>query len=252
MDVEDARARRWRYDRGTIKTFPRAAKWIDDVGFALLWEGKGLALPALWTVATDHDGWGPDAERVWGWKDELPKRGKAWYGHFIRGRKSFLAPALLRDLYPRAGHETDFHDADLGADAARIAEVVLVNGPTSLAVLREAVNLEGKAFSARFTKAVKELGRALVVTHHGVSDDSPGWPSAVLELTARAFEVSSPDPVEVRRRRAAHAFLDTVLEASPSELARAFGWSAADAREALDRMVASGDVVRAGSSLRLA
>ena len=43
---------------------------------------------------------GTNEQRVWTWKDELPRRGLAWYGAYLGGRGTFLAPELLNALYP--------------------------------------------------------------------------------------------------------------------------------------------------------
>jgi hypothetical protein len=129
--------------------------------------------------------WGPDAQRVWGWKDELPRKGLAWSGRLLRGgRASFLAPDLLADCHPRTGAPDDFRQAPLGEEAHRIAETLLASGPLPTVVLRQAVGLEGRHGGARFSAAVVELGRALVCTSFGAEQVGSGWPSAVLELTA--------------------------------------------------------------------
>jgi hypothetical protein len=66
----------------------------------------------------------------------------------------------------------------------------------------------------------------------------------LLELTARAFDLSGRDPDEAARRlRVARRFLDTMLVASDRELASAFGWPPATARAALDALVDRGEAV---------
>ncbi len=227
---------------------------MADVGFALLFPAAHLDLPSLLGAASDRTEpprameWGPDAERVWGWKDELPRRVLAWYGRFLNGRQSFLSPDLLADLYPRAGRPEDFAEAPLGPDARRIARMLLRSGPLSTAALREALDAEGGKAGARFASAQRELGRALVITHHGVEEQPTGWPSAVLELTARAFAPvleQRRDPAE-RRRRAASRYLETVLWARPYHLGNAFGWGAPASRSVLEELVESGSAVRVG------
>jgi hypothetical protein len=218
--LERARQARWWQTRAQIKTINRASAFIEDVGFALLFPKPGVALPSLWDVVRDDprgDGWGPDLAQMWAWKDELPSRRLAWYGRFLMGQPSLVAPGLLADLYPdqRSG---------LGEDARRVLDILRVDGPQPTTVLRTAAGMAGKKGSAQFTRAVTQLGRALMVTHRGVDDTGPGWPSVVLDLTERVFAVPGPDPVEVRRRRAAARFLATVLDARPADLARAFGW----------------------------
>ena len=251
--LEEARARRWWRSRRRIGSIERAAEFIDDVGFALLFPKTGVALPSLWEAASDRpiqelgQEWGQDAERIWGWKDELPLRGLAWYGSFVRGRKSFLSHGLLIDLYPWPGRPEDVQEADLGPDAARIARVLLRSGPQSTAVLREATNMEGKAGGDRFSKAAGELGRKLLVTHLGTQEEGAGWPAAVLELTARAFRIPRRRDFEMARLRATGAFLDTMVRVRPYELGNAFGWGADAARVCLEELVSGGQAVADGN-----
>ena len=243
-DLEAARAKRWGYSGKKIVSFDRVSEWIDGLGFALLWPRANTDVPVLWAIGS-NDGtteWGPDAERMWRWKDELPKRRRAWYGHFLFGRKSFLSIPLVADLYPRSGTPDDFHDAEFSKDARKIADVILTSGPTSSAALREATNLRGPEYD----KALRELGRALVITHFGVEEQGAGWPSAVLELTVRAFKIKP----STDRVRAAGRFLGTALETKPAVLARAFNWAAADARETLDALIEQKKAEKEGSISR--
>lgn len=209
-DLEAARARRWWRTGRRVGSLARAAAFVEDVGFALLFPKAGVELPSLWDAASDRpiralgEEWGPDAERVWGWKDELPRRGLAWYGRFLRGRPSFLSPALLADLYPRSGRPDDFDEQPLSPEARRIARILLRSGPQPTSALREALDAQGRRGGERFEAALTELGRRLVVTHFGVEDEGAGWPSAVLELTARAFRIPRRrDPERARLRAAA-------------------------------------------------
>ncbi len=118
-ELELARAKRWWQAGRPVARIDRAGRFIDDVGFAMLFPKAGVELPTLWQATTDRTpsegegDWGPDMDRVWRWKDELPRRGLAWYGEFVRGRKSFLSPSLLADLYPRTGRPDDFEEADV-------------------------------------------------------------------------------------------------------------------------------------------
>jgi hypothetical protein len=259
LDLQTARAKRWWQTRRPVRSIDRAAAFVEDVGFALLFPARGVDLPSLYNAATDRltgtfweVEWGPDAERVWGWKDELPLRGRAWYGKLLTGRASLLAPGLLADLYPRSGRPDDFTEAPLSDDARRIAEVLLLSGPTSTSALREILSMEGRKGQARFSSAVSELGRGLVVTNYGVEAKAAGWPAAVLELTARVFEVPGRGPLEDRHASAARAFLRTMLVAEPAQLARSFGWPGADARRYLAGLANEGEAELDGGAFHQA
>lgn len=253
------RARRWWRTGRRIGSIERAAAFIDDVGFAVLFPKKGVELPNLWDTVSDREedelleeGWGDDSERVWGWKDELPRRRLAWYGEFVHKRKSFLAPGLLADLYMRAGTPDDYKDMPLEQDARRVADVIHSSGPTSAAVLREAAGMDGRADGPRFNRALSVLGRALVITHYGVEDQGAGWPSAVMELTARAFNIPGKKDVRAAHLRAARRYLDTMIISDAAGLSRAFNWPIADARARLDELCDDGRARRIGSRYRSA
>jgi hypothetical protein len=255
-ELRAAQTRRWWLTRRKIARVDRAAAFVHDLGFALLFPNKGVVLPTLYEAASDEPleslgaDWGPDADRVWMWKDELPRQGLAWYGRFLRGRPSFLAPDLLGDLYPRRGRPDDFEDAGLSEQAYRIARIILRSGPQPTSALREALDIEGRRAADAFNASVGELGRALVTTHFGVEDEGGGWPTPLLELTARAFPIPRRRGVEAARRRAADRFLDTMVAARPSELASAFGWSADIARTTLEELVERRRAERDGPAYR--
>jgi hypothetical protein len=252
------RARRWWQTGRPIRSIGRAGTFIDDVGFVLLFPTAGVALPSLYEATSEQPtplsemAWGPDQRRVWGWKDELPRKGLAWSGRLLSGgRASFLAPDLLADCYPRPGEADDFRQAPLGEEARRIAETLLASGPLPAAVLRPAVGLEGRRGGVRFAAAVVQLGRTLVCTSFGTEQVGSGWPSVVLELTARAFALGGRDPDEAARRlRVARRFLDTMLVGSARELASAFGWPRAAAGAVLDALVDRGEAVLEGGAYR--
>lgn len=238
-----ARERRWWLRGRRVRSITRASAFIEDVGFALLFPSERVAVPSLWEAVAGEDaepfatGMDVDEQRVWTWKDELPRRGLAWYGNFIAGRGTFLSSALLRWIYPGYGGTDDHAGLELSTAAHEIAEA-LADGPMTSAQLRVLVGDRN-----RYQRAVVELQRQLLVTTAGVQEQASGWPSTVLDLTCRRFDLDGgQDHVA-----AAELFLGVVLEASARDLARTFRWPADEARDHLDALVASGGGVKVGN-----
>jgi hypothetical protein len=231
-----ARARRWWVTRRRIGSIERAAAFVDDVGFALLFPKQRVLAPSLWEAVAGEDaepfaaGMGTSEQKVWEWKDELPRRGLAWYGVLLAGRGSFLAPALVAALYPGDGAIDDHEALPLSAAAHEIASALAAE-PLPSAALRALIGDR-----RRYESGIVELQRQLLVTRAGVRDNRSGWPSALLDLTCRQFVVGGRRDLGMVAAR----FLDTALEATAADLARTFRWHLAQAREHLDELVRTG------------
>lgn len=94
-------------------------------------------------------------------------------------------------------------------------------------------------------KPVPGLQRHLLVTSAGVREQRSGWPAVVLDLTCQRFDVGATDP-----RYATTRFLDTMIDATPAQLARVYQWPTTTARAALDDQVATGLAVRTPAGYR--
>src|SRR5947207_4356142 len=219
-----ARGERWLPDTA-VTTLDEAGVFVDRVGFAVLFPAERVTAPSLWEAVAGPDevpfaaGMGPAEQRVWTWKDELPRVGAAWYGRFVYKRASLLSPALLAALYPGAGEPTDHAALDLPQPAHRIAEALLT-GPLPTAALREIVGDR-----SRYDRGMAALQRNLLVTSAGVHPHRTGWPATLVDLTCRLFDVGAgPDHGYATAR-----FVDTMIDTTPVELAHAFGWPIATA-----------------------
>lgn len=228
-------------DRPPLATIGEAAGFVDDVGFALLFGDADATFPALREAARDDAsarlpaGWGEDLDRMWAWKDELPVLGRAWVGRFVLGRQSLLSPRLLSLLLPCA-REGDPVVPDLSATARTVLARVAAEGPTSMRAIRQDLGLNSRSAQ----KVLDELGRALLVTNYGTVQDGPGWPSCVIETTARAFPDPDPRPAAERRGDAALVLLDAMVEADARQLSRAFRWPRREAKDVLERLTRAG------------
>jgi hypothetical protein len=240
-DVSLARARGEAWLPTTpVSTMEEAAGFIDALGSVLLFPMDRVEAPSLWEAVAGADaepfanGMGEPESLLWEWKDQLPRRGLAWYGKFLFRRGSLLSPRLLSALYPGEGEPTDHRSLDLSREAHQIAET-LVGGPLTSSALREIIGDR-----SRYERAIVELHRRLLVTSAGVLTQPAGWPAAIIDLTCRLFDVGDGnDPAYAARR-----FLDTQLVTTARELSRAFGWPTPAAREHLDRLVAAGVATR--------
>ncbi|HEY3510695.1 MAG TPA: hypothetical protein VGL36_16125 [Kribbella sp.] len=243
-----ARANRWWVRSRRVASIERAGAFVGDVGFALLFPAPRTVLPSLWEAVAGEDdepfgaGMGKYEQRVWTWKDELPRRGLAWYGSYLGGRGSFLSPELLSALYPAAGHPSDHQALELSPAAHEIAKAI-ADEPLPSATLRALIGDR-----SRYQRAITELQRNLLVTTAGVHESGSGWPAALIALTCEQFDVGGGTDHPLAARR----FLETMLETTPGELGRAFRWPVAQARARLDELVDDSRATYDGNRYRIA
>ncbi|MFC7244411.1 hypothetical protein ACFQO7_18195 [Catellatospora aurea] len=250
VDDQELALARARGDRWLPETRPEtvedAGRFVDGVGCALLFPAANALAPSLYETVADEDavawadGMGEAESTVWTWKDTLPEAGLAWYGKFLFRRASLLSPDLLRALYTGPGEPDDHEDLDLPREAHEIARALLT-GPLTSRALRELIGDR-----AAYERAMTDLQRRLLVTSAGVREQRAGWPASIVDLTCRRFDVGGGHDAPAAARR----YLETAVEASPGQLARAYGWTAAVARSHLDALVAAGQARRRGNSYR--
>jgi hypothetical protein len=80
-----------------IRTAADAVRFIETVGFCALFPVKNVALPSLYFAVAKRapTTWDKYAQLIWKWKDELPRKRRAFYGKYFKGRGSFLALSFL-------------------------------------------------------------------------------------------------------------------------------------------------------------
>ena len=83
-----------------VLTLAEAVKFIDATGYCMLFPVKNVPLPSLYYAVTRrglHGKWKWDkySSMVWQWKDELPRRRRAFYAKYFRGRGTFISLKLL-------------------------------------------------------------------------------------------------------------------------------------------------------------
>ena len=222
-----------------VRKMAEAARWLDRVGFALLFPVRGVALPSLWEAMgrrpTNAPTWDDDMARLWEWKDQLPRRQRAWYGKLLRGKGTLIAPRLLPYFSAAAGtpwemgaFEILYSRGLLSPEAREIARVLLREGTLPTLALRYGAGFTGPRGNARFKRAIVELQRRLLVTHFGTAkEEGAAWPSTIYELVPRAFPTlrgrASKLKAEEGRREIERAYTALAPRATPRQISALLG-----------------------------
>ena len=229
-----------------VKTAVDAARFLDTVGFCVLFPVKNVPLPSLYFAVAKRQptGWGKYAQLIWEWKDELPKKRHAFYGKYFKGRGSFLSLKFLpyfltlHGTAVAASDSEEFYEAGrIGHDALELWQALAKHGPLATLELRHACKMETQAGNKRFKKAMLELQALLIVTHSGAEQETDAWASNRFDLVMRAFpkQAAQASQISVDDARTAIAVKYRTLypSASPAQIARLFGWTKAQAVTAL-------------------
>jgi hypothetical protein len=223
-----------------------AARFIDHVGFCVLFPVKGVPLPSLYYAMAKRTDvrWDKQAQLMWKWKDELPKKHRAFYGKYFKGRGTFLSLRLLPHFLAMHGtavtadgSEAFYQAGRISHDALRLWQALANHGPMATLELRHACKMETQAGNKRFKKSMLELQGQLIVTHSGAEQETEAWASNRFDLVSRAFpkEVSKARKISPDSARTAIAVKYCTLypAATPVQVARLFSWTKAQAVAAL-------------------
>ncbi|HEX2711549.1 MAG TPA: hypothetical protein VHM88_04905, partial [Candidatus Acidoferrales bacterium] len=130
-----------------VRTTADAVRFIDGAGYCLLFPVKRLPLPSLYyAVARRHPvTWDRYTERIWRWKDDLPRRRRAFYAKYFKGRGTFISLALLPHFLATRGTSAAPHDHDhfyaegrISHDAWTVWRALEQHGPLATLELRHA------------------------------------------------------------------------------------------------------------------
>jgi hypothetical protein len=236
-----------------VLTFTEAVKFIDAMGYCMLFPVKNTPLPSLYYAVTRrglHGKWKWDkySSMVWRWKDELPHRRRAVYAKYFRGRGTLISLQLLphflamRESAVGPGdYERFYSEGRIREDARVIWEALEEHGPLATLELRNACKMDTKQGNIRFKRAILELQCMLIVVHFGAEQETNAWASGRYELTHRAFprqtnaaQIISP---EHARGKLVAKFCEWHPNSSPVRLVRLFGWPKAAAVAACESLL---------------
>lgn len=240
-----------------IRTIRAAARFIDSVGFCLLFAStQGIELPSLFEAIKGRrhmhiEDWDADADRLWAWKNDLPAERRAYYGKVLAAGKPVLVSLdMLPSLYALVAPQNvraDYARGRLSYEAKRVYDALQGLGPTPTMALRAAAGLDRSSDSGRYHHALDELQRACVIAPVGATIETGAWASQIFELVERWFapQVARAHAVEVKtaRQTLVKRYLQTVLAAQPPMVARVFGWPRDQVNETLDDLIRRRELV---------
>ena len=229
-----------------VRTAGDAVRFIDAAGYCLLFPIKRLPLPSLYYACARRQAitWDKYTERIWHWKDELPRRRRAFYAKYFKQRGTFVSLKLLPHFLamrksPLAAdeHERFYAAGRISHDAHTAWRALAEHGPLATLELRHACKMTSRAGNVRFKRAMLELQCLLVVVHFGAEQETQAWASNRFELVARAFSAQVRVARRITPERARAALAAKYLEWHPGAtwqvLARLFGWTRLEASAAM-------------------
>ncbi|HYL45445.1 MAG TPA: crosslink repair DNA glycosylase YcaQ family protein [Candidatus Limnocylindrales bacterium] len=238
-----------RWPRRILST-AEAVKYIDATGYCMLFPVANVPLPSLSYPVTrrkPHDEmvWDKYAVMLWRWKDELPRRRRAYYAKYFRGRGTLISLKFLphflamREAAVEPGdHERFYAEGRIREDARVIWEALAEHGPLATLELRHVCKMDTKPGNVRFKRAILDLQCLLVAVHFGAEQETAAWASGRYELTCRAFPKETAAARRIKsedaRAKLAAKFLEWHTGAPPAQLAKLFGWPKADAIAAIE------------------
>jgi hypothetical protein len=249
-----------------VLTLTEAVKYIDAVGYCMLFPVRNIPLPSLYYAVTRRSlqgewKWDRYSSMVWRWKDDLPWRRRAVYTKYFRGRGTLVSLKFLPHFLAVEGsavrsgdHERFYAEGRIRDDCRIIWEALEEHGPLATLELRNVCKMDTKARNIRFKRAILELQSMLVVVHFGAEQETNAWASGRYELTRRAFasqtEAARQISPEQARIRLAAKFRERNPHAAPIHLARLFGWPKAEAVAAWEAALQSASASRQSRTSR--
>lgn len=234
-EIEEYRDARWqREGAGSIATVMHAERFIQNVGFASCLTDSQKPGPSLYVavcgrrdavmprnVQTD-----PECSHTWLLKDEIPRRGKVYYGKLARGKATFIAPRMIPYFKTLWGVPRREEKRRLSRTALAVLAILRKEWEMASSDLRTDA---GIADRRQFTVALDELQAAMIVVPTDVVYE-PKF-TYLWGLAEERFprELSRATSRGTALREIARCFLDGAGLTVRGELARVTGLSRPDA-----------------------
>ncbi len=167
--VQAYRDRLWRREaENRIESATSAEDFIEKIGFCSAMTDCRRPGPSLYTaVCGRRDAHmprnvqkDPESALAWEIKDEVMRRGRAYYGKLLKGRSTFIAPRLVPYFQALWGVPGELETEFLSGDGKRVLEVLRCEWELASKDLREASRIHDRV---RFNRAIDELQKAFKV-----------------------------------------------------------------------------------------
>lgn len=241
-----------------LASVEEAIHFVDERGFVYFWPIKDVVLPSLWTavagdrpVADAHDDPG---HVTWGWKDSLLGRRRWYYAKVLRHKSTLISLAVAPCFYalsenygsPESDYLLNYEQGLLSPEARAIYEALLREGQVDSVGLRRMTGLTSDRSAYRFERALLQLESDFKILPIGVTRSGAWRYSFLYDIVARHY----PDlPEQARlirasdaRRRLAELYFASVGAATASQMQRLFGWTRAQADQAISQLADAGIV----------
>ena len=246
-----------------VETQEGALRFLNEVGLCLLFSARDIELPSLWGALCGGDRPVPrhhnDRELglAWRWKDTLPAARKILYGKHLRKKPVFISLDLAPFFYalspnygdPQQDYLEDYRDGRLSVESKQVYEVLLEKGALPTSRIRLDAGLGGKSNASRFDRALVELQMSFRIAKVAISDANRWSYCYVYDLLPRHFpgvvESAREIPGGLARETILLRYLQTVVAATPRQVARLFGLEQREVDRLADRLAAEGRL-RAG------
>ncbi len=245
-----------------VHTINQAVDFINEVGFAFFWPIKGVEAPNLFhaicgrarDVPRTHSD--PDLNKSWRWKDESLGGDRWFYAKVLRRRATLISWEMLpyfyaaSDSYGEIGDYIDEYEAgELSAEARRIYQALLENGPLDVLRLRREARLAARDSKSRFERALVELQIGFKIFPVGVAEVGAWDYGFVYDLVLRRHPELPEMAGQIRRSYARQVlvsrYLDTCVAATPEQVRALFHvlrWTPTELRRTLEALIEGGRV----------
>ena len=249
-EIEAYRDRMWRREpESRVEDTSAAEQLIESVGFCAAMTDSRRPGPSLFiSVCGRRDAHmprnvqkDPESSLTWALKDEVMRRGRAYYGKLAKGRSTFVSRRLIPYFHTLWGVPGGEEAIRLSPAAKTILRVLKREWELATRDLRKASGITERAV---FLRAIDELQRALkVIPIDVLYEPTFTYIWAVAESRFQdefAVSVSREESL----REVARAFLKGAGMTLRGELARVTGLAAPDAGLGNWALVAEGFAVR--------